>query len=166
MYGIGPAEATLPTGIGNLRPICWKRNTIWKMRSWWGASSIRCLRNADRVKVACLAQLINVIAPLMTNSEHVLRQTIYYPYAWALKYARGRVMDLIVESDTYPIQAKGLRADYARDDKVPYVDVAVTVDSDKHRASVFMLNRNLDSPQELTLDWRDQRPSACWPAKP
>ncbi len=113
------------------------------------------LRNADRVKVACLAQLINVIAPLMTNSDHVLRQTIYYPYAWALKYARGRVMDLIVESDTYPIQAKGLRADFARDEKVPYVDVAITVDGENNRASVFMLNRDLDSPQEFTLDWRD-----------
>ena len=116
------------------------------------------LRNADRVKVACLAQLINVIAPLMTNSDHVLRQTIYYPYAWALKYARGRVMDLIVESDTYPIQAKGLRADFARDEKVPYLDVAITVDNDNHRASVFMLNRDLDSPQEFTLDWRNPMP--------
>jgi len=116
------------------------------------------LRNADRVKVACLAQLINVIAPLMTNADHVLRQTIYYPYAWALKYARGRVMDLIVESDTYPIQAKGLRADFARDEKVPYVDVAITVDGENNRASLFMLNPDLDKPQELTLDWRDLTP--------
>jgi alpha-L-arabinofuranosidase len=116
------------------------------------------LRNSDRVKVACLAQLVNVIAPLMTNSDLVLRQTIYYPYAWALKYARGRVMDLIVESDTYPIEAKGLRADFARDEKVPYLDVAITVDGNNNRASVFMLNRDLGSPQEFTLDWRDPVP--------
>ncbi len=45
------------------------------------------IRNADRVKLACLAQLINVIAPIMTNSNGMLRQTIYYPYSWALQFA-------------------------------------------------------------------------------
>jgi len=47
------------------------------------------------VRVGCLAQIINVIAPLMTNDEGVLRQTIYYPYAWALEHAHGRVLDLL-----------------------------------------------------------------------
>src|SRR6185312_15253977 len=63
------------------------------------------LRNSDRVRIGCLAQLVNVIAPLVTNERGVLRQSIYYPYAWALKYARGRVLDLRVESDTYAIKA-------------------------------------------------------------
>src|SRR5688572_25014072 len=63
------------------------------------------LRQAERVRVGCLAQIVNVIAPLMTNATSVLRQTIYYPYAWALKYAHGRVLDLRVESETYPIRA-------------------------------------------------------------
>ena len=39
------------------------------------------LRNADRVRVGCLAQLVNVIAPLVTNETSVLRQSTYYPYA-------------------------------------------------------------------------------------
>ena len=86
------------------------------------------LRQAERVRVACLAQIVNVIAPLVTNETSVLRQTIYYPYAWALKYARGRVLDLRVESETYPIKAEGLRPDFARDDLVPYLDVAATLD--------------------------------------
>src|SRR4029079_16688208 len=59
------------------------------------------LRNSDRVRVACLAQLVNVIAPLVTNDQGVLRQSTYYPYAWALRYAKGRVLDLRVESETY-----------------------------------------------------------------
>ncbi len=116
------------------------------------------LRNSDRVRVACLAQLINVIAPLVTNADGVLRQSIYYPYAWALKYARGRVIDLLVESDVYPICAAGLRPDFARNDQVPYLDVVVTVDSANDRASVFMLNRDLESPRELVLDWHDPTP--------
>ena len=86
------------------------------------------LRQAQRVRVGCLAQIVNVIAPLMTNASSVLRQTIYYPYAWALKYSRGRVLDLLVEAETYPIKAAGLRPDFARDDQVPYVDVTATLD--------------------------------------
>ena len=84
------------------------------------------LRQAERVRVGCLAQIVNVIAPLVTNETSVLRQSIYYPYAWALKYARGRVLDLQVESETYPIKAEGLRPDFARDDQVPFLDVAAT----------------------------------------
>ena len=42
----------------------------------------------DVVKLACIAQLVNVIAPIMTDPKGAAwRQTIYYPYAWALKYA-------------------------------------------------------------------------------
>jgi alpha-N-arabinofuranosidase len=44
-----------------------------------------------RVKIACLAQLVNVIAPIMTNPPGMFRQTIYYPYRWALRYAQGSV---------------------------------------------------------------------------
>ena len=117
------------------------------------------LRRANRVRVGCLAQIINVIAPLVTNDTGVLRQTIYYPYAWALKYARGRVMDLQVESETYPIHAAGLRPDFARDDHVPYLDVAVTVDAAANEACVFVLNRDLESERELVLNWRNPTPS-------
>ncbi len=84
------------------------------------------LRQADRVRVGCLAQIVNVIAPLVTNATSVLRQSIYYPYAWALKYARGRVLDLAVEWETYPITAAGLRPRLRAGRQVPYVDVAAT----------------------------------------
>ena len=65
------------------------------------------LRQSDRVRIGCLAQIVNVIAPLLTNATSVLRQSIYYPYAWGLKYARGRVLDLGVECETYPVKAAG-----------------------------------------------------------
>ena len=113
------------------------------------------LRQSERVRVGCLAQLVNVIAPLVTNADRVLRQTIYYPYAWALKYARGRVVDLLVESEAYPIHAAGLRADFARNEDVPYLDVVVTVDSKNDRACVFMLNRDLNQEVEVSIDARN-----------
>ena len=65
------------------------------------------LRHSARVRLGCIAQIVNVIAPLMTNEKSVLRQTIYYPYAWALKYARGRVLDLMVESGDVPDHRPG-----------------------------------------------------------
>jgi alpha-N-arabinofuranosidase len=117
------------------------------------------LRQSARVRVACLAQLVNVIAPLLTNASSVLRQTIYHPYAWALRFARGRVLDLLVESETYPITAEGLRADFARDDQVPFLDVVATFDPSNGEVCVLMLNRDLASERELVLEWRDPVPS-------
>jgi alpha-N-arabinofuranosidase len=117
------------------------------------------LRQSERVRVGCIAQIINVIAPLVTNEEKVLRQSIYYPYAWALKYARGRVLDLLVESETYPIRAEGLRPDFARDDQVPYLDVVVTFDPANGEACLLALNRDLESDRELVLNWQDPVPT-------
>jgi alpha-N-arabinofuranosidase len=117
------------------------------------------LRRSDRVRVGCIAQILNVIAPLMTNQTSVLRQSIYYPYAWALQYARGRVVDLLVESETYPIAAAGLRPDFARNDQVPFVDLTVTVDAGSRQACVLMLNRDLDGEREVSLEWRDPTPT-------
>jgi alpha-N-arabinofuranosidase len=117
------------------------------------------LRNSDRVRVGCLAQLVNVIAPLVTNETSVLRQSIYYPYAWAIRHARGRVLDIRVEAETYPISAAGLQADFARNDQVPFVDVVATHDAPNGQASVLMLNRDLEGERELVLEWGDVTPT-------
>jgi len=117
------------------------------------------LRQSERVRVGCLAQIVNVIAPLVTNETSVLRQSIYYPYAWALKYAHGRVLDPLVESETYPIRAEGLRADFARDDSVPYVDLAATLDPRNGQLCLLMLNRDLQAERDLVLDCRDFTPT-------
>jgi alpha-N-arabinofuranosidase len=117
------------------------------------------LRNSDRVRIACLAQLVNVIAPLVTNDTGVLRQSTYYPYSWALRYARGRVLDLRVESDTYRITADGLQADFARDGTVPFVDLVATIDDASGQAAVLMLNRDLEGERELVLEWEDIVPA-------
>jgi alpha-N-arabinofuranosidase len=117
------------------------------------------LRNSERVRLGCLAQLVNVIAPIVTNETGALRQSIFYPYSWALKYAKGRVLDLRVESEMYPISAAGLQADFARNDQVPYVDIAATLDAPNGRATVLILNRDTTGEREVALDWGDIRPS-------
>ena len=107
------------------------------------------LRNANRVKVACLAQLINVIAPIMTNANGLLRQTIYYPYSWALQYARGSVLDLLAQSPTYEVAKMG---------QVPYLDVAGTIDPGDGKVAIFVLNRDLSKPHVVEIDWQDKTP--------
>jgi len=117
------------------------------------------LRQSERVRVGCLAQIINVIAPLVTNETSVLRQSIYYPYAWALKYARGRVLDLQVQAETYPIVAGDLQPDFARNDQVPFVDVVATLDPQNGQVCLLMLNRDLEGERELVLEWRNPTPT-------
>ena len=107
------------------------------------------MRNADRIKIACLAQLINVIAPIATNEKGVLRQSIYYPYSWALQWARGTVLSLLVESPTYEVSNLG---------QVPYLDVAGTLNSDDGRMSLFILNRDLNKAHTVEVNWQDRVP--------
>src|SRR4029079_1118647 len=68
----------------------------------FGGACISLLNHADRVKCACLAQLVNVIAPIMTESGGpAWRQTIFWPFAQWSNFGRGRVLRTKVECETY-----------------------------------------------------------------
>jgi len=108
------------------------------------------IRNSDRVKLACLAQLINVIAPIMTNADGLFRQTIYYPYNWALQFARGAALNVLVESSTYDV--KGL-------DQVPHLDVAASHNAADGSVTAFILNRDLQKAHDVEVVWEDQAPT-------
>ena len=108
------------------------------------------VRNADRVKIACLAQLVNVIAPIMTNVDGLFRQTIFYPYSWALQYAKGAVLNLQAESASYSVPGF---------DNVPYVDAAGTYDERGGTVALFVLNRDLSKSRAVELEWQDHAPS-------
>ncbi|MGA3031953.1 MAG: alpha-N-arabinofuranosidase [Terracidiphilus sp.] len=123
------------------------------------------IRHSDRVKVACLAQLVNVIAPIMTNEDGILRQTIYYPYLWALKYAHGHALSVLAEGPGYevnslgrPIESTGLPIPGFG--KVPWLDVTAVLDAEKKAATIFVLNRDLARERELEIVWQDLTPSA------
>jgi alpha-N-arabinofuranosidase len=110
------------------------------------------MRHADRVKIACLAQLVNVIAPIMTNSNGLYRQTIYYPYAWGLHYGRGAVLDTLVEApSTYEVAKMGA---------VPHLDLVGTFDSSNGAAAMFILNRDLQGARQFEIEWQGSAPSA------
>jgi alpha-N-arabinofuranosidase len=123
------------------------------------------IRHSDRVKVACLAQLVNVIAPIMTNENGFYRQTIYYPYSWALQFARGRALSLVPEGPTYDVSRLGHPTESIGIagpgfGAVPYLDVMATLDTDSKSGALFILNRDLNNARDLEIDWHDLTPTA------
>jgi len=110
-----------------------------------GSMLITFIRNADRVKIACLAQLVNVIAPIMTrNGGGAWAQTIYYPLMHASAYGRGTALRPIVTSPVYDC------SDY---EAVPIVDAAATMD-EAGNVTIFAINRDMKEDAELTCDLR------------
>jgi alpha-N-arabinofuranosidase len=108
------------------------------------------IRHADRVKIACLAQLVNVIAPIMTNNKGLYRQTIYYPYSWGLQMAGGDVLTVLTDSPVYEVKGIGT---------VPYLDAVATFSKEGGNVTLFVLNRDLSTAHEIDLVWEDQAPT-------
>lgn len=101
------------------------------------------LKNCDRVKMACLAQLVNVIAPIMTeNDGSAWAQTIYYPFLHASLYGRGTVLCGLTEGDTYATASKPT---------VPFAETAAVLSEDGCELTIFAVNRSLDEPLELQV---------------
>ena len=111
-----------------------------------GSILITLLRNVDRVKIACLAQLVNVIAPIMTQTGGAAwAQTIYWPLLHASTYGRGTALRAVVNTPVYDCK------DY---EAVPELDATATQDEDG-TVTIFAVNRSLDEDIELTTDLRD-----------
>ncbi len=105
-----------------------------------GSMMITMLKHCDRVKMACLAQLINVIAPIMTSDTGAWRQTIFYPYMHGSVYGRGTVLQTMLEVPTY--DSKSFR-------DVPYVDLVVIDNAKEEELVLFAVNKNLE--EEITV---------------
>ena len=110
-----------------------------------GSMLITLLRHADRVKIACMAQLVNVIAPIMTSETGCWRQTIYYPYWLTCKYGRGTVLQTLVDVPTYKNKKYG---------NVPFVDCVAVHNQEAEELVIFAVNKNLEEEIQLNMDLR------------
>ncbi len=109
-----------------------------------GSLLISLLRHADRVAVACVAQLVNAIALIMTEpGGPAWRQTTFHPFAATSRYASGDVLRPVIDAPTYETKRFG---------DVPLVDAVAT--NDDEGAVLFVVNRSLDAPVQLTVDTR------------
>jgi alpha-N-arabinofuranosidase len=115
----------------------------------FGGACIALLNHADRVKCACLAQLVNVIAPIMTETGGpAWRQTIFYPFAQMSRFGRGEVLRAKIDSPTYATSYVDRVGTEERRYPLPYLKLAA-VDR-QGGLSLFALNRSLD--QEMAVD--------------
>ena len=99
------------------------------------------VRHADSVKIANLAQLVNVIAPILTKGDQLVKQSIYYAFQMISKRKRGIALDCIVEGSTYTSERYG---------EVKLLDQAAILDG--NLLHVFLLNRHLDEPLETAIN--------------
>jgi alpha-N-arabinofuranosidase len=111
-----------------------------------GCMLITLLKHADRVKMACLAQLVNVIAPIMTvNGGSAWRQTIFYPYLHASRYGRGIVLNALISSPKY---------DSKEFTDVPHLEATAVYREEESELTIFAVNRDLNESLLLEGDLR------------
>jgi alpha-L-arabinofuranosidase len=111
-----------------------------------GTMLISLLRHADRVRIACLAQLVNVLAPISTvTGGGAWRQTIYWPFLHASRFGRGTALDVRVQVPCYAT---------AEHDVVPLVDAIATVDDATETVTIFAVNRDQEDAVSLEGDLR------------
>lgn len=110
----------------------------------FGNLLISLLKHADRVTSASLAQLVNVIAPIMTEpGGDSWRQTTFFPFALTSQLAQGVALEVKLDSGHYFTEVYG---------EVPVVDAVATHDSTTGRTAVFLVNRSQDEEASVTID--------------
>ncbi|MCG6567142.1 alpha-N-arabinofuranosidase [Tessaracoccus sp. ZS01] len=108
----------------------------------FGNLLISLLRHTDRVWSANLAQLVNVIAPVMSEPDGpVWKQTTFHPFALTSRYARGEVLRVVIDSPTIESHAFGA---------VPAVDAVATWD--ESAGALFLVNRSESETIEVVVD--------------
>ena len=107
---------------------------------------ISLLRHSDRVRSASLAQLVNVIAPIMTEpGGRIWKQTTFHPFALTSRYAVGDVLRVELTSPVAPTAKFG---------DTPLVDAVATRDAETGAVAVFAVNRSVTEPLVLEIDLR------------
>ncbi len=111
-----------------------------------GGALLTMMNHADRVQAACIAQLVNVIGPIMTETGGpAWRQTIFHPFAQAARFGRGNVLRAKVETGSF---AAGTIED------APLLVSTVVHDPETGTATVFALNRSTDQEMQLDVELR------------
>lgn len=109
-----------------------------------GTLLISLLRHADRVRIACQAQLANVIGAIRSEpGGPAWPQTTFFPFAHVAQYARGIALNLIVTSPNYVAEPYG---------DVPLLDTMATWDPENGALTFFMVNRSVDTMLPVTVN--------------
>ncbi|GAA4010781.1 alpha-N-arabinofuranosidase [Deinococcus rubellus] len=107
------------------------------------------LRKADVIKIACIAQIVNVIAPIMTKQDAMFRQTIFYPLMMFSNHASGDSLDLLVKAPIHDTRLYGGAAQ---------LDASASFDAASGKGALFLVNRSQTESLTVTLKWEDLAP--------
>lgn len=108
---------------------------------------ITLLRHCDRIKIACLAQLVNVIAPIFTQTGGgIFKQTIFYPFEHLSNFGRGTALNPMVSCPKY---------DCKEFTDVPYLEAIATLDEEREEMTLFCVNKSLDEDALLEINLLD-----------
>ena len=106
------------------------------------------IRHADVVRIACLAQIVNVIAPILTRPDGILVQSIYHPLRMFSRHAKGVSLAPVVDGPTYSAGARG---------EVAVLDVSASHDEETGAVSLFLVNRGISQDLEVEVSFGDRR---------
>jgi alpha-N-arabinofuranosidase len=116
----------------------------------FGCLLITLLKNSDRVKIACLAQLVNVIAPIMTEKGGAAwRQTTFYPFMQAAHNGHGTVLRHNLDVPTYDCEEFSL---------VPYLEAVAIHNEASNEVVLFAVNRSVDESIEFSMELQGFNP--------
>ncbi|KIX06278.1 uncharacterized protein Z518_04253 [Rhinocladiella mackenziei CBS 650.93] len=106
------------------------------------------VRKSKDVEMACIAQSVNVLSPLMTTETGIIKQTTWWPYELFCKFMKGHTVAVHVACDAYsgptkPEWVRGLK-------ETPWLDVSATVD-DEGWVSVCVVNMHLQSDMKTAV---------------
>jgi alpha-N-arabinofuranosidase len=108
------------------------------------------LRRCDVLDIACIAQIVNTISPLLTTSDQLLRQTTYYPFVLFGQNAAGQSLQPLT---TAP------QADTKLFGPMPLLDVSASYDQANDRGAVFIVNRSQQEAVTTEIGWQGSGPS-------
>jgi alpha-N-arabinofuranosidase len=98
------------------------------------------IRHADVLKIANIAQIVNVIAPILTRGDEMLLQTIYYPFVMYAHRREGVALQPVVKGPAYESPSFGF---------TKFIDTsAILGDGVLH---VFLVNRSLDETAQVEV---------------
>lgn len=107
------------------------------------------LRKSDVLKIACIAQIVNVIAPILTTRDAMLKQSIYFPLMAFSNLAMGSALDVSTKAPMYPT---------ARYGDMPLLDVSASYDEATGAHAVFIVNRSQTEAIPAEMHWQDRAP--------
>lgn len=108
------------------------------------------LRRCDVLKIACLAQIVNIIAPILTTATGLLKQTTFYPFMLFSQYAAGQSLNVLTHSDMHATAQYG---------DMPLLDASASYDPATGDGAVFLVNRHQTEALTTDVVWQDAAPA-------